>query len=434
MIKCVVLLDDIRYMGKVSAIISKSAKQIEVIHYIDVQQLDQLLYEEELPMLVTNIDILEAAQDYQCDLDRVSNVILLVNEEDKVPSSELTITTVNEKYLITELLTAVNDVFVSHFGKEEYIPITFNYLKVGTSLPCDIYLKLGSDKYLKVQHKDSKIDDEFIKKYRNRNISHIYVTTEDYPDFHKFNFQKTQIFKDKKEEIAISVNAIEALHNYVNDLGFDPKVINMTSKIHGNLKEQFKDNKFMTELLKRLSLMEGSFLYNHSFLTSVIALTAANKYSWMNLENKEKLYLGSMIHDLGYRNKENAYKEMLTHADIKTLGDEVKEDILGHTERFTEKLAQCNDVHDDVLKMVRFHHAVHGAEGYPSKPIYPNEISLVFALFILSHELALQLFRINFNENKMLNAIDDVCEKFSGGSYRRVTKEFRQAMIEQFDL
>ena len=177
--------------------------------------------------------------------------------------------------------------------------------------------------------------------------------------------------------------------------------------------------------------MEGSFLYNHSYLTSVVALTAGAKFTWMTPDNKEKIYLGCMLHDLGYRNKDNALKESMKLSDIKKLPPEQRDDILNHPILFAKHLAQLDDVHQDVLKIVKDHHGVHNEESYP-KPIYPAEINLIFALFIISHEFTLGLYAIAFNDQKIPTLLADICERFDKGNYRKIIPEFKMSIEETF--
>jgi hypothetical protein len=123
-----------------------------------------------------------------------------------------------------------------------------------------------------------------LERYKEKALNFVYVKKPDYKDFclqtkaHKHDLDS---FLDEAKDTSIEINAVESLHNYIEDLGFDRSIVDLTKTMHKEIESKFND-KVMTKLLDRFKKMEGTFLYNHSYLTSTIALTAGKKFSWMN--------------------------------------------------------------------------------------------------------------------------------------------------------
>lgn len=232
------------------------------------------------------------------------------------------------------------------------------------------------------------------------------------------------------DKVNTEVNAVQALYEYITDLGFDRKVIELTKSLHKDIETKYS-HKYMRALLNRFKQMEGSYLYNHSFLTSIIALSAGKNYTWMNYENKEKIYLGAILHDLGHQYKENSLRESMPLSEIEKLSLEDQDDIKKHPERFAKQLMSVDNIHIDVIKIVQYHHGVHGDDSYPKK-LSQSEVNLVFALFILSHEMTVELYKINFNLDKIEHALNKISQKFNYGSFKKILPDFKSTIIETF--
>jgi putative nucleotidyltransferase with HDIG domain len=204
----------------------------------------------------------------------------------------------------------------------------------------------------------------------------------------------------------------------------------MAKKLHTITQEKFS-NKFMKKLFSRFQSLEGDFLYNHSFLTSVIALEVGRKFTWMTAENKEKIYLGAVLHDLGHKRKENALKEGATLQEINKLPSEDREDILNHPTKFANHLAQVESLHIDIIKIVKDHHGIHAENAFP-RAVSPNEINLVFALFVLSHEFCMALYKVSFDQTEIHSILEELNQQFYKGNYKKILHEFTEAMSDVF--
>lgn len=429
MVNCFVFFADPMVVGKLSALIKRTHSDINIIKIIDIKQIVEAYKNQSKDILIT---------DYDCHLTLGPNNIsdslfertLIIDEvEDEVVDK---ITYINKKFILTNLAGAIEDYYKSTGRAQEYVATPLKDLKFNLEYPCDIYVKISKIKYLKVLKMNSSFDNETLEKLLDKGVISLYIKKQDQEIFNtiKSSNSSTSPTALLDEENDGEIDAVESLHRYILDLGFDPKIIDLTKTIHKGLENKYS-HKFMKKLFARFQEMQGSFLYNHSYLTSVIALSTGKKFSWMNFENKEKVYLGCILHDLGYIHKENALRGSLSKIEINNLPNEEKVDILEHPIKFARHLAQIDNIHQDVIKIVKDHHGVHGENSYP-KPVYPAEVNLIFALFILSHELSTGLYAISFAQDKIPVLLDEICEKFNKGSYKKILPEFRQAVDEIF--
>ena len=423
------LFEDPLVNSKISNLIKHFQPEWELFSLLDPRQVSLDFTDKENQIFITTDQNL--GDDLFDKLKNQYQKIIFVQENEPKFNLNSQVIFINTKYLITELGSFFEKLTLRGNEKAAYVPVNFQKIQPYVIYPADIYLRLSAEKFIKIVNKDNSFEDTLIEKLKNKDVQFVYVEKDMLSAMNKIIY--TQSGKEslfKQEHIAEELNAVESLHRYINDLGVDEKVVNLTKGLHQNLTTKY-NHKFMRNLFKRFQSMEGSFLYNHSYVTSVVALTVGKKFKWMTPDNNEKIYLGCMLHDLGYKNEKNALFENLTKKEIDKKPKEIADDILSHPMSFAEKLSKLDNIHQDVIKIVKDHHGIHDEGSYPKK-VYPAEINLIFALFILSHEFTLGLFKINFNSSKIPNVISTLNEKFDKGAYKKILSEFNEAVAEIF--
>ena len=127
----------------------------------------------------------------------------------------------------------------------------------------------------------------------------------------------------------------------------------------------------------------------------------------------------------------NAHEEQAGISEIKEFPKDKQEDVRNHCTKYAEQLASAKGVHQDVINIIQRHHGMQGDESYP-RAINPNEVILIFALFMVSHDFTLELYRIEFNQDKIPIIIEKLKEKYTVGNYKSVLPEFISTVEETF--
>ncbi len=424
MINIYVFFSEPLMIGKISELIKRIHDDIHLIKIIDAKQF-HIDEEKQRHILITDYKNHQLLEINRINEESFDKIIIV---DDVEPEEVDNLVYVNKKYIITNIGTIIDDYMKDFFKRQQYTPILIKNIAENINYPIEIFVKLSHIKFVKVLNSNSSFTGGNLQKLVLKNVTSLYVKSEEYHKIEPFLFRTSKTIGEDK--VSVEISAVESLHNYVEDLGFDPKVIELTKTLHTNLEQKY-NHKFMKKLFSRFKSMEGSFLYNHSYLTSIIALQTGKKFTWMTPENKEKIYMGCILHDLGYLKKENSLRENLTKKQIEELPIEDQKDVLDHPTKFAKHLAQLDNIHPDVIKIIKDHHAVLGEESYPRK-ISISEINLIFALFIVSHEFTIGLYKINFKEERIPDLIEEVFNKFNYGNYTKVLPEFRDAIQEIF--
>lgn len=424
----ILLFEQITFIGKISSIINQFNEEIKPEKFFDIQQLltHEIDNSEKKIILITEYDFLEQFEDFDIDSKCFNKIICIGNDEIK---SHIDYIYINKKQLLTGLISKINKIIKDNIATEDYIPINIKQLPVGKTSPCDLYIKLKNNRPIKILSVDQDIDTELIVKYKTKEIDFFFIKSSDYDIYSNLVYKKKTIFKKKEEEIDTNIDAIEALHTYAKDLGFDDKIIKQTQDLLKHISKN-ADTKVLKGLLNKLTKLEGSFLYNHSFITATLALTIGRNFNWFTVENQEKVYLGSMLHDLGLENENNAIKEMLNKEEIHRLDVSIKKDIMNHTNKYSDLLSKTN-LHQDVINIITKHHGMMGPNSYP-RPIATHEATLIFALFMISHDFTVELFKCVFNKSMIPGIVEKISKKYIQGNFKTIIPEFTKAVEETF--
>jgi len=427
MFTCFVFFSNPALVGKFSNLVTRINPDIKVIKVLDAKQINFEEYQDLKPILITNLEQRKNLEEGKIDESKFAKIISVDDGDESIAGN---VHSINQKFIITGLGKIIDDYIVEVHSENRYVPVQIQSLDIVSKYPCDIFVQLSKTKHIKILNAGECFSSNALQKLTLKNVKFLHIQIDAYSKFIEFIQAKNEVLITQPDPVGDEISAIETIHDYMNDLGFSPKVIEMTKALHNNIETKFT-NKFMKGLLSKFKDMEGTYLYNHSYLASVIALTAAKKYSWMNHENEEKIYLGCILHDMGFNDKKNALKEIMGLGAIKDLSKEDKDDILNHPTKFAKHLAQVEDIHPDVLKIVKNHHGIYGEDSYP-QPLYAADVNFIFALFAMSHEMTIGLYKIMFNEKKIPKLLDDVCELFDRSTYRKILPEFRASIEETF--
>ena len=340
------------------------------------------------------------------------------------------VTYLEKEKIFTEMTNIFNDKILPYLVLDNYVSVQIKNLNPNLSYPNDFYIKINDKKFIKIVRVNEVLGEDVINKFYQKHDIFFYIPEDQYNSFVNFQFKRKDL--STKSLIDNEFNVIADLHKCLKDVGFSEALVSRSKQSLSELHQKFNNDKKVSSLLTKFQVLEGSYLYSHSYLASLIAFSCKRYFDWLNLENLEKIHLGCLFHDLGYQDEKNCVHEHLTLSELKELRPEVSQDVLGHTHAL-EKFLQDSKLHDDIIKMVTSHHGVHGEESYPQKT-YGTEINLNFALFVLVHETAVFLIKNGINQKTVEESLSLLNEKFNNGQYRKLLPKFKEAMINSFNF
>lgn len=283
------------------------------------------------------------------------------------------------------------------------IPVRFFEKLNRTS--CDIYLRLSDEKFVKIVNHGDNITSDTLSNYQNKNITDFYVTEE---AFNEWGAELVPLSSPPNEGQKLPDH--KELNSILTGIGVNQLTCSEVGKIYEKLNSDLSKNQKIASLLKNMVFNRKRFIYDHSYLTGVIAVELAKKSDWGVGATKEKMTLAALMHDLKLN------EDLATLADTNNLSHNVtipiKEAHLKHGELMGLELKHEQGIPDDVVKIVKDHHNL----------LNPHLTRLTM-VFIVSHEFVNRMYNYQLNSQMAPQALKDVKAFFQGSDFSKYVEQ-----------
>jgi len=275
----------------------------------------------------------------------------------------------------------------------EYCRITLKSLLVRSAkVRCDVYLKLGDEKYIKVLHANDCFDEAEYERFRAKKVDFLYLPRADFLGLMDDLLSKATELNRNPEKIttdaAINTNLaiFQIIHSAFETDGFTPQLQKLTFASVGLAINTIKKNPKLSELLARLDQDRDSYLAWHSTALSFICCKLATLLGWHSEATFYKLSLASMLHDIVLPSDELARIQTMEELKRVNLPDENRAAVLRHPLDAAQLVLALEEVPGEVGFIVEQHHERQDGSGFP-RGVDHKEISSISALFVISHDI-----------------------------------------------
>ncbi len=279
-------------------------------------------------------------------------------------------------------------------GQKDTGPVTirddlFTMIKIenfmsGNAAIFELFLKLKSNRYLKILHAGDHLSKERLLNYKNeKKVDFLYFRTKDRGIYiHFLNDMMTKLLKKPGKSVEKKVSIIkDVTEKFVEDIfkeGIKPEIIGECDKICENLNHLVKQENGLAKALGSLK-EENHTIYTHSFLVVFISTMICNALHWGSNSTIRKITLGAVFHDIGKKRLD----PLLTDMDIKDMNEKQYNEYKKHPEYGVEMLSDNRLIGHDVIQIILQHHESVDGEGFPhglpGMKIYPLAQIVSFA-------------------------------------------------------
>ena len=300
---------------------------------------------------------------------------------------------------------------------QSLVPVQSTHFTNLKASPCDIFLKMSQEKYLKVinaQDSDAKV---IIEKYKAKGVKEFYIDLIFYKHFKSEIIHS--LFENVNNEVVTpekQVQITSQVLNIASDFGVTEVLIEGINQTFKEINADFSNKKSLNTFLDRLKNLDGTILGNHSYLLSVILMEVSKNLPWCSKEVKKNLLTAALLHDLELVN--SGYE----HLEFKALKDIPKEDkesfhfIKNHTVKLAELFSKNDEIKSDVINLILKHHESSDGHGYP-RGLSAPQMSPPNHLFNVAHQFSIELFNIGFNYSKLDEVFNKLKIQFPNQTY-----------------
>ena len=338
---------------------------------------------------------------------------------------------ISKNRILTSLSAVLFDLKnTSNNFDKKYFSVEMKNMSLNEKCPCELYLKISEEKYLKVLNKDDLYDQEFFDRYIKKS-EHLYVLKEHFYLFGSFLYGQDDLERKISQPFSAgNVDHLKLVHDMAKSYGISESVMtnvsNSMEDIKGKSEGQIK--KLFTDFEK----LGGSFLYSHSYFTSLLCVEIGKKLNWFKPQHLDKLVMASIVHDMGYLDENNCLNESLPKSKLEELPIDVRTDIFSHIDRVLEILESHKEIDSDVINIIKRHHGARGEESYP-KVSYAKELDLLSGLFLLTHTFVVSLFKMSFNTKKIDKILAYIEMVYNKGNLKKLYPDFKTEILKLFN-
>jgi HD-GYP domain-containing protein (c-di-GMP phosphodiesterase class II) len=253
----------------------------------------------------------------------------------------------------------------AEIGDTKFTRIKIEDLFDDTKAIFDFYLRLGTNRYIKIIHKGETSSSIQIKKYADSGAKYLYFLAEDRADFigYQNELASDMLKKTVISEAKILKNLKTTTDKYIEEVfvqGIQPQLIEEGKAISHNMYEFAKKDKSLRKVLSSLEEFNPA-VYSHSFLVSFFSTVISKNLDWVGARTLEALALGALFHDIGLVQ----IPENIATKKMEDMSDEEQIVFKQHPKKGTESLEGIPSITASIQNIVLQHHETSNGSGFP---------------------------------------------------------------------
>lgn len=231
----------------------------------------------------------------------------------------------------------------------------------------DGYLRLQSNKYLKIVNAGQLLSEERLKNYKDKGTTHLYFRIQDRANYIQYiNETLKTMLKNRKVSDDVKVSLIKSLsEKYIEEIhtaGIKEELIEEGKKICDNIYKSLTNMKNLEKTLRNYhdySLTEAS----HSFLVAFFSSVICKTLGWNSITCQSCVIMGSFLHDVG----KLKIPKLILNLKEENMNDVQKQIFQSHCDLGIELLMNNPQIPRAVLQIIHQHHERLDGFGYPQQ-------------------------------------------------------------------
>lgn len=323
--------------------------------------------------------------------------------------------------------------------EKKYCRVNLNFFYSTKEVFCDVYLKLGHDKYVKVLNRYETVDFADLKKFNQRNIKHLYVRERDFGFITKKLVQSLrpiseasgnalELVQNTNLSMVFSIQLQETVSETIQKIGLNAEAVEMTSiAVNSTLSLLDKNNEVFDILNK--SIKGENYASEHSFLLAFLSGAILKESPYAGHENSLALTLAAFFHDVTVEDPDLAKIQSIDEYKFKTLGYEEQEEFIKHPKKAKDLLEKIEGVPIESFAIIENHHENYQGTGFPQGLDY-KRLSPLSSIFNLAHELTLYIYDSGGEPKNVHSILNELSQVYQFGNYKMALDAARKVFLK----
>lgn len=259
-----------------------------------------------------------------------------------------------------------------------------------------LYLRLPTNRYIKIHDGVGHFDQTRIDEYRERGVTTFYLARADFMAFLNRSFDslgaelerlaQSSLQDQKESTMRIHLDVMNTCRlSLARELGIPEHILESSSALIDSL---LKGGAFERPWFARLgqNFASGQYIEKLGVLTAHFASWVFTHSPYHDKRWLEKIVLTSLVMDLSLKDEKSARVRDVQDGAT-AVGMLQSMTVKGHPQRSLDMAAKTMPLSPDIHSLVAHHHERFDGSGFP-KRLYFNQIPSTSRLFILAHMFA----------------------------------------------
>ncbi len=251
-------------------------------------------------------------------------------------------------------------------GDDKFTGVKIDEFYTSQAVLFDIYIKLKSNRYIKILHAGDTFSKERLDKYKNeKNVEFLYFEKKDLFKYVKFNnyFAKKVIGNEKvggAKKVKMLQNVAEKFLEQTFQEGMKPQIIDQGKEIAENVYELVKESGDLFQVFKDYADFDPN-AYTHAYLVTLFSTSIIKQFEWQSKTTIECTALACMFHDIGKMKMDPTVAQM----KLEEMNDEQLLEYKRHPEYGLELIDGNPLINNSVKQIILQHHEHFDGTGFP---------------------------------------------------------------------
>ncbi len=305
--------------------------------------------------------------------------------------------------------------------------ITPKYCRIKTKtfflfdeVPIEIFIRLTTDRYIKIVSANDHYEEAFINKYLDKDIQFLYIRYEDLQSLLdqvslalKSNLDSKQ--ENKSAQINSKIQGTALLHDIVRAMGVTTKVIEVADSINESNFQLLKSNASLAKLVNDMK-QAGDYRFTFCLMVSYLGIGILNELDWSSEVMFKKISLAALFQNITLDEEELVRVQAVTEDAKKLLGYVRFEMVKAHPEKSAQLVSKTESISSEVEDIIRCHHEKPDGSGFP-RGLSALNLSPLSCIFILAHEVSHRFHDLEVTDARLAETLTDMRQEYSQGNF-----------------
>ncbi|MBX3023188.1 MAG: HD domain-containing protein [Bdellovibrionales bacterium] len=291
----------------------------------------------------------------------------------------------------------------------------------------DMFVRLTTDRMVRVAAKGAEIDSERIHRYGEKNVRHLYVYKIDLSDIVSDLVRGAEGLNQIKNvpsdlRIAKFFSIAESVYQELMQLPITDESLGRAIRLSTEISDSMREKPDFTKLLGTVVSLGDEFT-RHSLGTVVMANMIMVQLKWKAQKVVQPVTMGAFFHDIGLK---ELPRELLEKNPVEMSQAETQL-WQTHSEIGVRLLNPIPFVTPDVLRIVQEHHELANGAGYPQR-LRGERIFPLARLVSMANSMAHDVFKTGaaasqpFSMEMMAQKVEHVYATMYGGDLAKAAR------------